>query len=303
MPCQVSRTFSWLGRVDSFDPEPCCCDRQHREVGSGGFFVAGRDAAKLFEPIDTALDEIAPLIRFPIIFNRCLAIGPRRDNGLDASVHQIVANFVAVVALVAEESVRIHIVKFHQRIIAFDLVHLAAGDIESQRVAFGVRAEVDFGREAAARAAERFLILIPPFTPAACWCARTIVESMACSVSAAGPRLASVSKAASQTPSLLQRVKRMKTEFQFPYRSGMSRQGAPVRKTQRMPLTVRRLSGIAGPRSPDREAMDRECAIPSPSYRPNSMLPPPKGSLESKLDSSVKNCQHGLALQLRFSLR
>ena len=26
-----------------------------------------------------------------------------------------------------------------------------------------------------------------------------------------------------------------------------------------------------------------------------------KGSLESKLDSSVKNCQHGLALQLRFS--
>ena len=243
-------TVGSLGRVDSFDPEPCCCDRQHREVGSGGFFVAGRDAAKLFEPIDTALDEIAPLIRFPIIFNRCLAIGLRRDNGLDASVHQIVANFVAVVALVAEESVRIHIVKFHQRIIAFDLVHLVAGDIESQRVAFGVRAEVDFGREAAARAAERFLILIPPFTPAACWCARTIVEFMACSVSAAGPRLASVSKAASQTPSLLQRVKRMKTEFQFPYRSGMSRQGAPVRKTQRMPLTVRRLSGIAGPRSP-----------------------------------------------------
>ena len=285
-----------LGRVDSFDPEPCCCDRQHREVGSGGFFVAGRDAAKLFEPIDTALDEIAPLIRFPIIFNRCLAIGPRRDNGLDASVHQIVANFVAVVALVAEEFVRIHIVKFHQRIIAFDLVHLAAGDIESQRVAFGVRAEVDFGREAAARAAERLLILIPPFTPAACWCARTIVESMACSVSAAGPRLASVSKAASQTPSLLQRVKRMKTEFQFPYRSGMSRQGAPVRKTQRMPLTVRRLSGIAGPRSPrsgsNGSRMRHSESVRSPRTQCCLLQ---KGSLKSKLNSSVKNCQHSLA--------
>src|SRR5215831_4135708 len=44
--------------------------------------------------------------------------------------------------------------------------------------ALGVRAEMDFSREAAARAAERFLILIPPFTPAACWCARTIVESI-----------------------------------------------------------------------------------------------------------------------------
>ena len=92
-----------------------------------------------------------------------LRLEQRRDNGLDASVHQIVVNFVAIVALVAEEFVRIYIVKFHQRIIAFDLVHLAAGDIESQRVAFGVRAEVDFGREAAARAAERFLILIPPY--------------------------------------------------------------------------------------------------------------------------------------------
>ena len=140
--------------------------------------------------------------------------------------------------------------KLHERIVAFDLVGLAAGDIERQRVAFGVGAEVDFGREAAARATERFLILIPPFTPAACWCARTIVELIACSSSAGGPRLARVSNAASHTPSLLQRVKRTKTEFQLPYRSGMSRHGAPVRSTQRMPLTVRRLSKIGGPRSP-----------------------------------------------------
>jgi hypothetical protein len=30
----------------------------------------------------------------------------------------------------------------HERLIAFDLVRLAAGDIEGQRIAFGVRAEV-----------------------------------------------------------------------------------------------------------------------------------------------------------------
>ena len=134
----------------------------------------------------------------------------------------------------------------HERVIAFDLVGLAAGDIENQRIAFGVRAEVDFAREAAARAPERFLILIPPFTPAACWCARTIVESMACSSSAGGPRLASVSKTASHTPSLLHRMKRTKTEFQLPYRSDTSRHGAPVRRLS----AVRRLSGTAGPRSP-----------------------------------------------------
>jgi hypothetical protein len=108
----------------------------------------------------------------------------------------------------------------------------------------------DLRRLAAARAAERLLFSIPHFTPAACWCACTIAESMACSLSAGGPRVASVSNAASQTPSLLQREKRTTTEFQLPYRSGISRQGAPVRRTQRMRLIVRRLSATAGPRSP-----------------------------------------------------
>ena len=148
------------------------------------------------------------------------------------------------------EVCRDDIMKLHERIIAFDLVGLAAGDIESQRVAFGVRAEVDFGREAAARAAERFLILIPPFTPAACWCARTIVESIACSVVGGRSKLAKVSNAASHTPSLLQRVKRTKTEFQLPYRSGMSRQGAPVREhpenaVDRSPLVRDRRTAFA----------------------------------------------------------
>src|SRR6266545_2897218 len=36
----------------------------------------------------------------------------------------------------------------------------------------------------------------------------------------------------------------------LPYRSGRSRHGAPVRNTQRMPFIVRRLSPMAGPRSP-----------------------------------------------------
>src|ERR1700741_330108 len=129
-------------------------------------------------------------------------------------------------------------------------MNLAPSELEGHRITLGIGAQVDFGREATARAPECFLFLIPPFAPAACWCARTIVESMACSSSAGGPRLARVSNAASHTPSLVQRVKRTNTEFQLPYRFGMSRQGAPVRRTQRMPLAVRRLSATAGPCPP-----------------------------------------------------
>src|SRR5262249_45265146 len=104
-----------------------------------------------------------------------------RDHRFNATLDQVVADFVAVVAFVAEEAVGINIVQLHQRVITFDLMRFTAGHVERQRVTFGIRAEVDFGREAAARAPERFPRLIPPFTPAACWCARTIVESMACS--------------------------------------------------------------------------------------------------------------------------
>jgi hypothetical protein len=161
--------------------------------------------------VDAALDQISPLVGFAIVFDWYLAVRSRRDHGLNAALCQVVANVVAVIALVAEEPVGIIVVKLHQRIVAFDLMRLAAGDVEGQRVAFGVRAEVDFGREPTARTAKRLLDLIPPFTPAACWCARMIVESMACSSSAGGPRLARVSNAASHTPSLLQRVNRTKT--------------------------------------------------------------------------------------------
>ncbi len=49
---------------------------------------------------------------------------------------------------------------------------------EPNGIAESVNADVDFGAQAAARTPDR-LIFAPPFlAPAACWCARTMVESM-----------------------------------------------------------------------------------------------------------------------------
>ena len=56
---------------------------------------------------------------------------------------------------------------------------LAASQMEGERQAVEIDLEVDFGREAAARAAER-LIVLPPFAPAAETWARTTVESNIC---------------------------------------------------------------------------------------------------------------------------
>src|SRR6266567_4492305 len=118
---------------------------------------------------DAPLDEVAPLVDF--LFDWRVAVRSWRDDGFGASLRQVVANAVAVVALVADELGGVDLMQLHQRVTTFDLMHLAAGHIDGQRIALTVRAKLDFRGEAAARAAERFPILIPPFAPAACWCA------------------------------------------------------------------------------------------------------------------------------------
>jgi hypothetical protein len=53
-----------------------------------------------------------------------------------------------------------------------------------------------------------------------------------------------------QTPLLLQREKRRKTEFHSPNSAGRSRHGAPARPSHRTPSTKRRLSSPGRPGSP-----------------------------------------------------
>ncbi len=82
--------------------------------------------------------------------------------------------------------------------------------------------EVDLGREATTRFAER-LGLLPPFAPAADTCARTIVESNICTRCALLLVLASASKNASNVPDWLSRQNRFHTLFQLPRSGGSAR--------------------------------------------------------------------------------
>ena len=81
---------------------------------------------------------------------------------------------------------------------------LAGGQMEVERVAVEIGLEVDFSREATARAAER-LVLLPPFAPAAETCARTTVLSKNCTTCALLLVSASSCRKASNTPERLSR--------------------------------------------------------------------------------------------------
>ena len=83
----------------------------------------------------------------------------------------------AVVSFVAHRSPRRDVgAKVQQNFELRAVAGLTLCEVEGERPSIQITLEVDLGREAAARAAQRLAIL-PPLAPAAETCARTTVES------------------------------------------------------------------------------------------------------------------------------
>src|SRR6266849_1783344 len=87
----------------------------------------------------------------------------------------------------------------------------------------------------------------PPFLPAACWCARTMVESIMTYSKSGSSAMAANNR--SHTSPLDQREKRTNTLFQLPKISGRSRHGEPTRATHNTASTNSRLSPPVRPGS------------------------------------------------------
>jgi hypothetical protein len=99
------------------------------------------------------------------------------DHGSDAAGSRGVPIGLAGVAFVADDDARLNVgPDVEQGFEVTPVEGFAAGQIEGDDVAGGVRFCVDFRGEAAARAPKRLAVL-PPFAPAADTCARTMVES------------------------------------------------------------------------------------------------------------------------------
>ena len=100
-----------------------------------------------------------------------------RDDGSDAARPRRLAVGLAGVAFVADDGAGLNVgPDVEQGFEVTPVGGFAAGQVEGDDVAGGVRFCVDFRGEAAARTPER-LAFLPPFAPAADTCARTMVES------------------------------------------------------------------------------------------------------------------------------
>lgn len=130
------------------------------------FFVAGGDASELFDELKETLDEIAFGVEGEVAIACDLAVRLWRDDRLDGSPFEGLDEGVGVVALVAEEGFGLHF--GGEGFSLGDVVDLAAGEAERQRVAQGIDDHMDLGGRAAARAA--YGLVETPFLRAPALC-------------------------------------------------------------------------------------------------------------------------------------
>ena len=139
---------------------------QAGEEIAGGFFVACCDASELFDELKETLDEVAFGVEGEVAIASDFAVRFWRDDRLDGSRFEALDEGVGVIALVAEEGFGLRFSR--QGFSLGDVVGLAAGEAERQRVAEGVDDHMDLGGQAAARAA--YGLVDTPFLRAPALC-------------------------------------------------------------------------------------------------------------------------------------
>lgn len=212
---------------------------------AGEFVVARGDATKLLEPIEKAFNQMARLVAMPIDWALIDSVATRRDIGDSVGGFDDSDQLIAVVAFVGGNSSGWNI--RNQRGTLGHIGDLPAGQDQTQRIAQGIDARMNFRRQSTARSADRLIATVFFGAPAACWCARTIVASMNNSSRSASALSASATRA--QTPPFSQRAKRTYIECQLPKSAGKSRHGHPVRAMNSTASTKSRLSAARPPLS------------------------------------------------------
>lgn len=136
------------------------------EITGGGFIISCGEASRAFEAVDAALDSISDGVDEVVDDDRLLAVLAAWDDSFGAARSCVISNGVGIITAVGDHDLRIGAVGGHDEVVAFVIRDFPAGDFRRDGEAFAVGAEVDFGGEAAFRAAKT-LFLSPPFAPAA----------------------------------------------------------------------------------------------------------------------------------------
>ena len=140
------------------------------------FIEACGEAAKLFEVGEGSFDAVTLAVEGPVEAALHLSHGAGRDYGGDAAFGQMVEDWIGVIALVGQHGLGLSVAEQRQGLGA--IVGLATGEHEAEGQTKLVREQVDLGRQTSSTPPQSGLRT--PFfcAVAACWWARTTLESI-----------------------------------------------------------------------------------------------------------------------------
>ena len=200
------------------------------------------------------LDQIPILVQKTIVvswISGIAATGYHRYSSLFSDGRH---KFLAIISFVGDYIAVFQIESRHQFLSRRIIADLPAGQIHSDRIAQSVDYGMDLGGTSTSRTTNS-LFFCPPFPPAACWWTLMYVPSII--ISSLSRSLDNSRKTFSQIPRLPHRENRLYALCHEPNRSGRSRQGAPVFRTQMIALIIMRLSLAGRPFPPDRSGGTR----------------------------------------------
>ena len=165
----------------------------------------------MFKFVEAAFDAVARAIEF-LVARRFLAAGAERGNDrLNAVQGEPRADALGIVTFVQGGKLQdvVRVEAFGERCKLLPVVGLASRQVERDRTVFVEGGRVDFRAPAPARAAQSLVAAVFFGAPAACGCARTVVESRGRPRASAKGTACRFFHSRGQTPRASQRRKRI----------------------------------------------------------------------------------------------
>ena len=175
------------------------------------FVVASGDPAELLELIEKAFDAVALAIERWIVVQLPTAGVDGRNDRFNAIKSQTLADTVGIVAFIEGGGLE-HVVgveTFVERFKLAAIMRLSRSQVQRDTAVFVHGGRVDLRGQAPTRAAQSLVGAVFFGAPAACWWARTVVESMNNARASAKVALCKCCHNRRQTPRFSQRRKRM----------------------------------------------------------------------------------------------
>ena len=158
------------------DPEPGGCESDGGQEVSGELVEAGGDAAEVLKLVEEPFDQVSLAIED--VVDRSLVLAGLKGGNVRprAVIGDEVDHRLGIVSTIGDGiggRLQPHKQSRHGGLVG----SLARGQQKTYRQAVGVNHGMELGAQSSTRTADG-VIRAPFFPPAACWCARTIEESI-----------------------------------------------------------------------------------------------------------------------------